>query len=324
MRPKNFDGTQELDLSPKTDINFNDDFQLEQELDIGDQSSAVDNATEFTSGASIGFGSGDTGEFDLSSVEIADKEIEDSLFPNNTKTESVPQVQIQAMKENLSAAPMHSYTPASERASFVSDEESTRLQATIRQMRDEREELLSQLKTMKSEVKEVEQDNLTLKAALDEAKLEVSILRKRHLVEMEDIKYHLNINDEKRAMAEERARLAEGKREKLEQKVRIDFNQVKQREKELETKLEMLSIDVDSQIHSRDQKILELRRKIDALENVSIKEQKSQDDKRKLEDKLNKIMKTLRHSIKNLEDDIDQATEDGQDERRDTHRSGKA
>jgi hypothetical protein len=202
-------------------------------------------------------------------------------------------------------------------ASYVSDEESTRFHAVIRQLREEREELLGQIKSLKSDVREVEQDNLTLKAALDETKIEVTLLRKRHLAEMEDMKYRLTINEEKRAMAEEKARSAESKREKLEQRVRIDFNQIKQREKELETKLEMVSIDVDSQVHSRDQKILELRRKIDSLEfnmeNVSIKEQKSEKDKRNLEDKLNKIMKTLRHSIKNLEDDIDQVNEDSQD-----------
>ena len=119
-------------------------------------------------------------------------------------------------------------------------------------------------------------------------------------------------------MAEEKARAAEARREKLEQRVRIDFNQVKQREKELESKLEMLSVDVDSQVQSRDQKILELRRKIDGLEfnmeNISIKEKKTQEDKRKLEDKLNKMMKTLRHSMKNLEDDIDQSPDERQDE----------
>ncbi len=192
--------------------------------------------------------------------------------------------------------------------SSLSSEDSIRFQSTIRALREEREDLLNQIKSLKSEVKEVNQDNLTLKANLDEAKIEITILRKRHLVEVEDIKYRLSMSEEKKLMAEEKARQADLKREKLEQKVRIDFNQVKQREKELESKLELLSMDVDSQVHSRDQKILELRRKIDALEfnmeNASIKEQKSLEDKRKLEDRLNKIMKTLRHSIKNLEDDI--------------------
>lgn len=197
----------------------------------------------------------------------------------------------------------------------MNTEDSMRFQATIRSLREERETLLAQIKNFKTESRELEQDNLTLKANLDEAKIEITILRKRHMVEIEDIKYRLTMSEEKKSMAEEKARQSEARREKLEQKVRIDFNQVKQREKELESKLELLSMDVDSQVQSRDHKILELRRKIDALEfnmeNASIKEQKSLDDKRKLEDRLNKIMKTLRHSIKNLEDDIDHAVEDG-------------
>ena len=186
------------------------------------------------------------------------------------------------------------------------------MKATMRQMRDEREDLLKQLKDAKNTVRDLEQDNLTLKSALDETKIEVSILRKRHLTELEDIKYRLSMSEDKKMLAEERTKSLALQKEKLEQKVRIDLSQVKQREKELETKLEMLSIDVDSQVQSRDQKILELRRKIDSLEfnmeNVSIREQKTSDDKRKIEDKLNKIMKTLRNSIKNLEDDVEEGT----------------
>ena len=196
----------------------------------------------------------------------------------------------------------------------MNDEDSVRFHATIRQLREEREELLGQIKAMKVDQRELEQDNLSLKAGLDEAKIEISSLRKRHMVELEDMKYRLTLSEEKKALAEEKARQSELRREKLEQKVRIDYNQVKLREKELESKLEMLTMDIDSQVHGRDQKILELRRKIDALEfnmeNASIKEQRSNEDKRRLEDKLNKIMKTLRHSIKNLEEDIDLAQED--------------
>ncbi|MFA6235853.1 MAG: hypothetical protein WC635_00890 [Bacteriovorax sp.] len=268
-----------------------------------------------------------TSDFDLSSMEFADKEEE---APEEVTRVATPTPKHQAVGKDepiFEDAPV--YQAPSAHASFVSDEESTRFQSTIRQLREERESLVQQIKTLKGETRELEQDNLTLKASLDESKIEVSILRKRHMVEMEDMKYRLAMNEEKKAMAIEAARMAESKREKLEQRVRIDFNQVKQREKELETKLEMLSIDVDSQVQSRDQKILELRRKIDALEfnmeNVSIKEQKSQDDKRKLEDKLNKIMKTLRHSIKNLEDDIDQVNEEAEDTRHnEDHRSNKA
>lgn len=182
-------------------------------------------------------------------------------------------------------------------------------QTALRQMREEREDLIKQIKGFKVNTKELEQDNLTLQAALDESKIEITILRKRYLSELEDVKYRLSISEDKKILADERTKALAVQKEKLEQKVRIDLNLVKQREKELETRLEMMAMDVDAQVQSRDQKILELRRKIDSLEfnmeNVSIREQKTSEDKRKIEDKLNKIMKTLRNSIKNLEDDID-------------------
>ena len=267
-----------------------------------------------------------TGEFDIGDMEtdfnaddtgeIFDTEpAEPILSAPKAAPISTPEP---ASKPDVVAAPVSSSydTPPSMGmgGSNMTSEDGMRFQATIRALREEREEMLQQIKNLKSDSKELEQDNLTLKANLDEAKIEITILRKRHMVELEDIKYRLTMSEEKKAMADEKARQADMRREKLEQKVRIDFNQVKQREKELESKLELLSMDVDSQVQSRDHKILELRRKIDALEfnmeNASIKEQKSLDDKRKLEDRLNKIMKTLRHSIKNLEDDIDHAQVD--------------
>jgi hypothetical protein len=307
LRPKNLDSTQEIDLSG-----------MEGDEDFSSFSMEVEGAAHQVSAATSR--SSDTGEFDLSSVDFSDKETPEEVI--------APKANIAEDYSSNSYA-SSSQATSSAHTSFVSDEESTRVQATIRQLREEREELLNQIKVFKGGNRELEQDNLTLKAALDESRIEVSILRKRHMVELEDVKYRLSLNEEKKDQALEKARQAMGSKEKLEQRVRIDFNQVKLREKELETKLEMMTIDVDSQVQSRDQKILELRRKIDSLEfnmeNVSIKEQKSQDDKRKLEDKLNKIMKTLRHSIKNLEDDIDQATDGSQDSRPGAdHRSGKA
>jgi hypothetical protein len=252
-----------------------------------------------------------TGEFDISELD-ASFSIEEDIKSSPVTNEIVYEASQDIERPRSTSTTKYEVPPSMGMGgSNMTSEDGIRFQATIRALREEREEMLLEIKELKGEVKEHEHDNLTLKANLDEAKIEISILRKRHMVEVEDIKYRLTMSEEKKAMADEKARQSDTRREKLEQKVRIDFNQVKQREKELESKLELLSMDVDSQVQSRDQKILELRRKIDALEfnmeNASIKEQKSLDDKRKLEDRLNKIMKTLRHSIKNLEDDIDNA-----------------
>lgn len=282
----------DLDVGVNTTVNSGSDATCE--FDINSLAQQEDESTEEAATRIAGFSMNEISE--MAQVPVAS--------PVIAKSYSAPEI---------SAAPT-SVTSAGMVGATLNTEDSMRFQATIRALREEREEMLLQIKNLKNDSKELEQDNLTLKANLDEAKIEITILRKRHMVEIEDLKYRLSLSEEKKAMSDEKARQADARREKLEQKVRIDFNQVKQREKELESKLELLSMDVDSQVQSRDHKILELRRKIDALEfnmeNASIKEQKSHDDKRKLEDRLSKIMKTLRHSIKNLEDDIDQVEED--------------
>lgn len=197
--------------------------------------------------------------------------------------------------------------PPGRSLSSVSDDELMRLQATIRQLREEREEHLKEIQELKKEIKLVEQSGLSNKAELDEAKIEISILKKRHKTEIEEFRYQLKLSDERKQIFEERCKNYQKEFDRLNQKVRIEFNQVKQREKELESQLELVTMDTEAQVQARDGKILELKRKIDALEfnmeNATIREQKSRDDKMRLEERLHKIMTTLRGSIKVLEDD---------------------
>lgn len=306
IRPKELkDSSSNPDKTPSNTFSLSElmeeDTSEQFSLDVTPQSNFSDNSA--------------TGEFFLDPTDLAVEEeihIEaPSRAPAKTPAPAAKVVEQVATPVEVNEV---SRTIDYGRVEKMTDEDSVRFHATIRQLREEREELLGLIKNLKGEQKELEQDNLSLKAGLDEAKIEISILRKRHMVELEDLKYRLTLSEEKKALSDEKARQSELRREKLEQKVRIDYNQVKLREKELESKLEMLSMDIDSQVHSRDQKILELRRKIDALEfnmeNASIKEQRSSEDKRMLEDKLSKIMKTLRNSIKNLEEDIEHVQED--------------
>lgn len=222
----------------------------------------------------------------------------------------------QALGASAPVARSSSSRPAQTRASSdpilvqtYAEEEMVRHQGLIKQLREEREDLLKQITDLKTSLRLAESENLGLRAELDELKIEKSIMKKRSLQELEEMRYSLKLADEKREIFEERARKIQKEFDKLNHKVRIDFNTVKQREKELEGQLELLKMDSRSQVESRDKKILELKRKIDALEfnmeNAHIKEQKSKEDKIKLEDKLHKVMKTLRSSIKVMEDDLE-------------------
>lgn len=196
------------------------------------------------------------------------------------------------------------------------ENELLRLQTIIRQLREEREELLENIHVMESDKKVLERENLGLRAEVDELKIELGIIRKRHREELEELKYRNRISEEKKLLAQEKSKKLDRELSRLQQRIHIDLNKVRQREKELESKLELAKIDSDSQVKARDQKIIELKRKIDQLEfnmeNVAMKEQQSRTEKIRTEERLNRIMKTLRGSIELLEDDIqyDSGSED--------------
>ncbi len=242
------------------------------------------------------------GEEDLLGASEDEEDFDDDLLAQGSDPEPAP--------TKASATTGHS-RPASDPilVQTYAQEEMVRHQGLIKQLREEREDLLKQITDLKTSVRLSESENLGLRAELDELKIEKSIMKKRAQQDLEEMRYGLKLADEKREIFEERARKVQKEFDKLNHKVRIDFNTVKQREKELEGQLELLKMDSRSQVESRDKKILELKRKIDALEfnmeNAHIKEQKSKEDKVKLEEKLHKVMKTLRSSIKVMEDDLE-------------------
>lgn len=189
------------------------------------------------------------------------------------------------------------------------DETSTRYQATIKELREDREGLLNDIARLNDDKKLLDQDNLSLRAELEESKIEINILRKRYGEEIDELQYQLRLSQEKQVILEEKARSYQRDIEKLGQRARIDINKIQKREKELEGQLELLTMDNENQLKSRDSKILDLKQKIDQLEfnmeNAHIREQKYREDKLKLEERLSKLMKTLRGSIKVLETDLD-------------------
>lgn len=267
----------------------------------------------------------DVGEKTNSITEVEADFIEENTSPSippisfltedDTQTEMVaPESYAQLQEvESLTSAPSIAREEIVSVSQYAEDE-LLRLQGTIRQLREEREEFLQTIDELKGEHKLKEQDKTGLEAELDELKIELSIIKKRHLSEMEEMRYQLRLNEEKKEMFEQRAKNAQKEIDRLSSKIHIDINKVKQREKDLESQLELVTMDSESKVKSRDMKILELKRKIDALEfnmeNVAIREHKLKEDKVKTEERLNKIMKTLRGSIKLLEDDIEYAGEE--------------
>lgn len=190
--------------------------------------------------------------------------------------------------------------------------EMERTQATISNLRIDREELLKRIQHLEEDKLFQNRQTLSMRAELDEKKIELSIVRKKLNEEINELKDRLKFQDERRLILEEKTRILTQELDKAGQRNKIDVKKVQMREKELEQKLELLKSDAESQIRNRDLKILELKRKIDAMEfdmdSISQQEKKSVESRFELEDKLDKAIKTLRTAISVLEDDSDRGS----------------
>jgi hypothetical protein len=251
-------------------------------------------------------------EISLSATEDETGEIATPDFASIESAE--PMEVIEEMEPVQEAAPAAVKRPTQEsvkqeRVLYNFDQnEVARLQSMLRELHADREDLLKQIHNSQKELKVQVQSNLTHRAEVEDGKVELNVLKKRHNEEMEELKHQVRMSEHKKQEYEEKVKNYQKEFDRLGQKVQFEVGHVKKREKELETKLELLIMDSQAQIQSRDTKTLELKRKIDALEfnmeNLSIQEAKAREDKIILEDKLNKIMKNLRGSIKVIESDI--------------------
>lgn len=278
-----------------------DDFDLDGgfELDSGDDSATdeVETVTQFQQeGVAVPEDDEGTSDFNAEDMGID--------FGENTSSEII-------------AAPSmsHSEEPPMVRDNEVlnfggiSDEKDLmNMQSTIREIREERQEFLVRIQEFERLNKELKQENLTLRAELDEKRIELSVLQKRQVSEREDVRDKLRLSEEKKLLFEEKLRRLQREYEKLEQKVHLDVEKIRKRERELENQLELVKMDAQSQIKSRDTKIMDLKRKIDSLEfNVktsSNREQKNLEDKLRLESRLEKVMDQLKGSIRTLEEEV--------------------
>ncbi len=185
------------------------------------------------------------------------------------------------------------------------EEELIRLGATIKNLREDREELTRQIEEMRESAHSEKRDHEGLRAQLDESRIELEVVRKRAAKQSEEMRYRLALSEDKSRALEEKTRRLELENEKLRGKANIDVSRVRARERELENKLELLKADTETQIRNRDHKILELKRKIDTLEfdieSIQMKEQKTVDSNFAMEERMERVINTLRRAIGELE-----------------------
>lgn len=182
-----------------------------------------------------------------------------------------------------------------------------RLQATLNHLRTDREQLLKKIDVFEEDKIHHQRQLLTLRAELDEKKIETQLMKKRMGEDTQDLRYSLQLEQERRQLAEEKLKAQQEEMAVVQQKIRMEVRKVSGHERELEQQLELLKSDAETQIRNRDMKILELKRRLDSMEfdveNMSAIEKKTQENKQELEIKLDKAIRTLRAAIGILEVD---------------------
>lgn len=189
----------------------------------------------------------------------------------------------------------------------IYNEELLRLSETISLLRKDRESLIDKLKEYEKMENKTQSEESYLRAQYDEKKIELSVTKKRFEGRVSEFEKQISLLTQKNDLYSEKIKRLEHENHNLQQEKNIDLAAVRNREKELESQLELLRADSSAQITNRDQKILQLKRRVDTLEfdldAIQVREKRMSDDQFAIEDRMEKVINTLRHAIGDLEED---------------------
>lgn len=115
----------------------------------------------------------------------------------------------------------------------------------------------------------------------NEKQVELEVLYRQ----IEDLNQQMQERSNRAHLIEAKLRLATDEVNKVKERVRVDIRRIRVREKELAGQLEILKKDSAALLQARDEKILELKRKIDLLEyNMELVQEQYQRERQSSED----------------------------------------
>lgn len=193
---------------------------------------------------------------------------------------------------------------------------------TIRDLREDRERLLSKIEEYEIGKEETKREHLTIEAQLDEKKIEISLAKKRFAEEYEKLNSKINELKSREYEGLDKNKELHSKIEQLNKKAYLDLRKIQQREKELESQLGLLKTDTENQVRNRDIIILDLKRKIDVLEfdieQAWKQEKAAKREKLILQSKIDRLVSSLKEVVEALHGDdikqwLDKVHEDDKD-----------
>lgn len=101
---------------------------------------------------------------------------------------------------------------------------------------------------------------------LDDANKEKGLALSAVQAELDELRFQSKVKTDRARLLETRVREATEEIERLKERVRSDIRKIRVRERELENRLEIMKKDSEALLSAREQKIIELKRKVDLLE----------------------------------------------------------
>jgi chromosome segregation ATPase len=177
-------------------------------------------------------------------------------------------------------------------------EELGKSEDTIKRQALENEDLFHQIADLKKKNTEIDQ--------------ELQHATKNREGEVEQLRFEVKSKIDRIKFLEDRLNDSAQQYEKLKERVRLDIRKIRIREKELESKLEILKKDSETLIGARENKILELKRKIDLLEfNYDTLQDKNELEKQNVQkgnEKIERVLKVLKLAVGVIEAEGEAAT----------------
>jgi hypothetical protein len=126
----------------------------------------------------------------------------------------------------------------------------------------------------------------TIKGYDLEKRVEMEVVEKQ----IDDLDRQLKERTEKARVIETKLRLMSEEVNKVKDRVRVDIRRIRVREKELEGQLEILKKDSSALLQARDEKILELKRRVDLLEfNMELAQEQVEKERRSTDELRSKL-----------------------------------
>lgn len=129
------------------------------------------------------------------------------------------------------------------------------------------------VQSLENSLKTEREKSADLDTLVDDRKIQLERFQNEKVLEIEnlqaelsDLRFQNKAKTDKARVLEQQLKEAAGELERLKERVRNDIRKIRVREKELENKLELIKKDSELLLAGRENKIIELKRKVDLLE----------------------------------------------------------